>query len=289
MGIPVVGPLLATGSVFFVNSVVGADGNTGTDSSKPYATIDKALSSCTDSKGDVIILMPGHTEGLTAATDVVVDKIGVSIIGVGIGANRPLFTFDGTAGSMEIDAANVRLENVVLQASVSAVVVGLNVDADGFEMHNVEFNFNATGDDFLTMVDIDAVDRHSITGCKFISESGAAGASEAIRLDDTHFVSIVGNHFTGQWSDSAIIGEGAAGTDLLIHDNVIYNADTASSTNGMNISVAFTGVISNNRVGTLYATNPDTAIDPGSCLCSENYISNAVDESGALVPVTVST
>ena len=288
-GVPVVGgAFLTTGNVYFVHSGTGLDGNAGLHGANALATVDKALSLCTSNKNSTILLMPGHTESITDATGFVVDKIGVSIIGLGNGTDRPIFTFDNTAASVEIDAANVHLENILFQADVSAVVVGMNIDANGFSMNNCEFNFNATGDDFLTMVDIDAFDKHSITNCKFVSESGAAGAAEAIRLDDCHFVTIAHNHFTGQWSDAAIVGEGAAGTDLIIDNNRIYNADT-TTTNGVAIAVAFTGLLTNNLIGTLYTTDPESIIDPGSLLACENYVCNNIDESGAIVPVDIST
>ena len=50
--------------------------------------------------------------------------------------------------------------------------------------------------------------------------------------------------------------------------------------NGIDLTAATTGVIAYNRIATLYATNCDTIIDPGSCLMFENYICNAIDEYG---------
>lgn len=290
-GIPVLGAgghiPTTTGTYFFVDSNTGNNGHTGFSPSEPKATIAGAISAATASKGDVIIVMPGHAENISSATSLAVNKAGVQIIGLGHGRNRPVLTFTNTAGSIEMDAANTRLSNMVLMASVSAVVVGLNVDADGVTLDNLEFTFDETGDDFVTMVDVDAFDRCTIANCQFIAESGAAGAAEAIRLDDTHFLRLIDCWFSGQWSDSAIVGEGALGTDWLIANNFIYNADTGDA-NGIDINVASTGVISNNRIGTLYATAVANLLDPGSCLCTENYCVNAIDETGIVIPATPS-
>lgn len=288
-GVPVMGGVslpTTTGKFIFVDSVTGSNDNEGLSATAPMATIDAAVGKCTANKGDVIIVMPGHSENISAATSLVVDVAGVSIIGLGRGRMRPQLHFTNTAGSIEMDAANTRLSNVVLLASVSAVVVGINVDADGVMLDNLEFGYVDTGDDFVTMVDVDAFDFAEIVNCRFLAES-IAGAAEAIRLDDCHFVRISNNWFSGNWSDSVIVGEGALGTDLVLADNYMYNADTGDA-NGVDLNVAFTGIISNNRIGTLYAVAVANLLDPGSCLCTENYCVNAIDETGIVIPATPS-
>ena len=252
-----------------------------------FSTIDAAVGACTANAGDVILVAPGHTETIATATSLVVDVAGVSIIGVGSGSDRPLLDFRATAGSVEMDAANTSLKNLRLLANVSAVVIGINVDAAYVTLEDLEFDFNETGDDFITMIDVDAVDDCVIRNCKLIAED-AAGCAEAIRLDACDNVVIEGCHLYGDFTDGAIIGEGAAGTNLLIKDNVIYNSDTTAGF-VIDLNVAFTGLLVKNSCGTLFATAPETTLDPGSCLCIENYVANAVDESAALVPVTVST
>jgi len=287
-GVPVVGGSLPTtlGTTFFVNSVTGSNSFSGKTPANPFATIDYAVGQCTASKGDIIVVMPEHSENISSATSLVVDVAGVSIIGLGRGRNRPQLHFTATAGSIEMDAANTRLSNVVLLASVSAVVVGINVDADNVMLDNLEFGYVDTGDDFITMLDIDAFDYANVVNCRFLTEA-AAGCAEAIRLDDCHFVQIRNNWFSGNFSDSAIVGEGALGTDLLLADNYIYNGDTGAA-NGIDINVAFTGIISNNRIGTLHAAAVAELLDPGSCLCTENYAVNAIDETGIVLPATPS-
>ena len=281
------GELFTTGNVYYVDSTTGSDGNLGTDPKAPKATLDNTLASVTANKGDVVLLMPNHAENIADATTFLVDKAGTSIIGLGQGRNRPTFTFTNTAGSVELDAADCRISNIIFLASVSAVVIGMNVDAHDITIDNCEWNCDATGDDFVTMLDIDAFDRITVANNKFIAED-TAGSDEAIRIDACDDVTIVGNVIYGDFTDGAIIGEGAAGKNLQLLDNTIYNSDTTAGF-VIDLNVAFTGIMANNRCGTLYATDPETTLDPGSMLCMENYVTNAVDESGAIVPVTLST
>lgn len=288
-GMPVIGGGLppTTGTYFFVHSGTGSASNDGLTADTPLATIDQAINKCTANQGDVIVVLPSHSENISAATSLVCDIAGVQIVGLGQGRNRPQLHFTNTAGSIEMDAANTRLSNMVLLASVSAVVIAINVDADNVMLDNLEFGYVDTGDDFVTMIDIDAFDYATVANCRFLTEA-AAGAEQAIRIDDCHFVRILDNWFSGNWSDSAIVGEGALGTDLLLARNLIYNGDTGDA-NGIDINVAFTGLIVDNRIGTLYAAAVANLLDPGSCLCMQNFAVNAIDEKGIEVPTTAST
>lgn len=272
---------------FYVDSTNGSDNNGGESINQAKATIDAAVGLCTANKGDVIFVAPAHTETISSATSLVLDVAGVQIIGLGQGTSRPVLDFTDTAGSVEMDAANVRLSNVIFRANVSAVVVGVNVDAHGCKIDNSKFEYYETGDDFVTMIDVDAFDGFELTDCELEAED-TAGCDEAIRLDDAHDVKLLRNIIYGDFTDGAIIGEGAAGHNLLIAQNYVYNSDTTAGY-VLDLNVAFTGLLAYNTFGTLYTTAPETALDPGSLLSIENYVCNNVDESGAIVPVAIST
>ena len=285
------GDHFTTGNVFFVDSGAtnATNGNTGDSPDKPLATLNGAMDKCTANNGDMVFLMPGHGEDLDAATDAVIDVAGVKVIGIGDGPDQPTFTFTGTAGSFECDVA-CHVENVKFLASVSAVVVGVNIDAHYVTLKNCVWDFDATGDDFLIMVDIDAFDDFVIDGCEFRAEN-AAGADEAIRLDDANDGIIANSRFFGDFANAVIINAGADTlcANLTIVNNYIYNADTAAAQNGIDLNNACTGVIANNRIGGLQATGVANLLDPGSCLCMENYGVNAIDETAIVIPTTAST
>ena len=287
--LPGAGDQVTTGNVFFVDSgnPNGSDSPSAGTVDKPFLTTDYAVGQCVADNGDIIYVMPGHTEGLTAGTSLVVDVAGVQIIGLGWGHSRPIYDFDNTAATIELDAANTRLSNVILRASVSAVVVGVNVDADDVTVDNCETAFEATGDDFVMMVDVNAFDRATVVNNRFFTEPATAGCAKGVKLIDTHNTVVMNNWFIGDFSDSPIHGLTTLGNGCVISDNLIYNSDT-STNNGIEITAAFTGILANNRVGTLYATSVADLIDPGSMLCLENYTVNAIDESGVLLPATTS-
>ena len=282
-----------TGQVFFVDSGASnaTDGSTGVSPESPLATMNGAFTRAAASQGDVIFLMPGHAENCSSATTQVMSKAGITVIGIGEGDLKPTFTFTATAGSFEMDSANCVVENVKFLTSITAVVVGVNVDADGCILRGCQWDWDATGDDFLIHVDADAVDHVTIENCEFIAED-CAGAADGIRIDDCQHLRIVGNYFFGDFSASVINNDSDAALcgDLLIDDNDIYNSDTVATTNGIDLHNACTGVLKHNRVSGLntVAALFVNAIDPGSCLCYENYSSEAVDVHGVITPTTAS-
>lgn len=144
-GVPLIGsgPLLATGKFFFVSSGnTGADGNyRGTDADHPLATIQFAIGLCVANRGDVIILMPGHAESITAAGSLAMNKAGVRVIGIGRGANRPTLTFSTVVGAtIAMSANSCSFENVIFDyTGIDAITTGINVTASDCAIQNCKF------------------------------------------------------------------------------------------------------------------------------------------------------
>ena len=211
--------------------------------------------------------------------------------------NRPILDFDATAGSIEMDAASCRLSNLVLRASIDDIVAAINVDADDCEIDNCYFTYEATGDEFITCIDLDAFDRCHIHDCVFETEEGADAATEAIRLDDTNDSVIENNLFRGTWTGAVIANEGVLCARLIIKDNVIYNSDT-SVYNGIDFgALSSTGIVAGNTITTMYgqAGALTKLIRTGDMTWHRNTFANAVSELGVgatgttLVPAVSST
>lgn len=136
-------PLLNThpGKVFWVYNGTalqagqrgGSDGNSGTYES-PFATIDYAIGQCTASRGDVIMVKPGHAETLVASGAITMDVAGVNIVGMGTGNNRPVLTFTPAAASTNNctwSAANCSFQNIVCVAGTDAMTKPFNITGSG--------------------------------------------------------------------------------------------------------------------------------------------------------------
>lgn len=279
-----------SGSTFWVDSITGSNGNDGLSPASPVATIDYAVGLCTANKGDVIFVMPGHAENISAATSLVADVAGITIRGLGNRSNRPTLTYTATAGKIAMNAANTRLSNVRLVAGIASIVNAISFGADDVEVDHCELVIASTGLEFLQMLDVDAVDNVEIHHNRFIAEN-IAGTNTGIRLDATAGTRIYGNEFRGDWTVAAIsgtTGSAAASTDVAVYDNIIENLDATAGTL-LDHHDNTTGITYNNLGFTAFTTNITGPFDTGDTRCAQNFVVNLVDETAGVSPTTAST
>lgn len=235
-----------TGNVFYVHHSGSATGP-GYTPEEPFSTIDAAIGVCTANQNDVIIVLPGHAETLTAAAGIDADVAGISIIGRGNGTNRPRITMGTVAGvDIDIDAANITIQGIDFVAAVADITAAIDVNADCFTLRNCRF-FEATDLNFLVCV-----------------QDAAAGGSDFITIEDcvahcpdaanTHFVNFAGtgdghivrrNQLIGDWGTAAIGGAGVI-TNCYICDNDICNKATDNDA-CINLAATATGIVHRNQ------------------------------------------
>jgi hypothetical protein len=168
------------GKAFWVNSGTGSNGNDGTYQ-RPFSTIDFAVGRCTANKGDIIFVLPGHTETVAAAAGLALDVAGIAIIGLGSGTNRATVNFTtATTADMDVDAANVTIVNVLFTGGVDALAGPIDVNASDFAMIDCETR-DVTGQATDFIVTDDNCDRFYIGGWKHTG-AAAAGADTAISI-----------------------------------------------------------------------------------------------------------
>ena len=126
-------PLTLTnpGEVFFVSnadvlldknqSVAGVDQAGGGTFQRPFRTLDFAINQCTASRGDVIIIKPGHAETYSDATSLNLDIAGVAVVGMGSGSLRPTFTLDtANTATIPVSADNISFSNCKNSSTVKS-------------------------------------------------------------------------------------------------------------------------------------------------------------------------
>ena len=120
-----------TGDIWFVDSGRGTDAvGYGRNPDAPFATLDYAIGQAAANNGDLIYVMEGHAETLEAAGAVTVDVAGLTIIGLGRGADRPTFTFDtDTAASILVSAASTVLRNLIGVAAIDGLTNPFHIQA----------------------------------------------------------------------------------------------------------------------------------------------------------------
>lgn len=286
-----------SGKVFYLNNASGMNGVDdqahGLTKALPFATLAYAIAQCTASAGDTIIAMEGHAEsiidaGATTGNDL--SKIGISLIGVGYGSNRPTFTWaTSTAATLTISAASVRVSNCIFDLSLpSALVSGFVVSAANCKIDNCTFLIGTAGagtrplQAILTTAGANFLE---VSDCRFIEPSATpttvSAASCAIKIVGGQGLKIVRNFFCGWYTLSigAINGITTLTSNIEITNNTIIN-QTGSATKGIVLLTGSTGAVNRNIFGIASGTAPITG---DAVWWGGNWSSAAVAANGTLV------
>jgi len=231
-------PFYTTGNVWYVNATTGTDAGTsaGQNRMKPLATIGQAYTNAAD--GDVIVLMDGHTQTLTAALTIAKR---VLIVGGGESDGKPTvkLTLNAAAASLfNVTAAGVEIRNVWFeenaQTNASAKVL---VAGNRFRMKGCYFQCGAT--DTGSAVNIGAVTTAEFDSTTFVSTATLTSAQplRAVLMSDASAVDVrfdscvfdggtVG--FSGYWAVSA---DSVAVTALVFENcSLLRGADILANT-----------------------------------------------------------
>ena len=273
--VPAAAPDVIAGEVFYVCATAATGGKwlAGVDdpscgsAEKPFATIDYAIGKCVASRGDVIYVLPGHTEAVAAAGGIACDVAGISIIGLGNGSLRPTITLGtSTAASITVSAANIKIKNLIFIANLDNVATCFTVSAKDCTIDGCEFRDTANNKHFLSHILTNAV-ANSCDGLTIINNKAFQLAVAA-----TAFISILENN-----------------DRVTIKHNLVVSASTAdvghfiimSSKNLTNTEISYNRLIvtgaANASVG-IFMTGSGTGMT-GSC--DNNYVSS-LDTTGAL-------
>jgi hypothetical protein len=248
-----------------------------------YSTIQAAIDACTADAGDFIIVLPGHTETVTAAGGLDVDVAGITILGLGNGQARPTINFTtATSADVDIDAANVTIENIIFDLTgVDAVAVGIDVNASDFTLRRCRVVMgDSDGQAVLGLLSDTNIDRVTVDDCEFLGDT-IAGPAAAIRLIGGVEHVIRGNRIQGSFSQAPLALVTTAPLRVLIEHNHLQN-DVASGTAAIQAVAGATGAV---RYNTMHHTTSDLGgwiNTPGNLVSFENYGTNAVGETGAL-------
>lgn len=291
-GVPVMGGAnlipATTGSYFFVNSGTGSNSHSGKTALEAFATIDYAIGKCTASKGDVIIVMPGHTETISAAGGITADVAGITIVGLGNGGLKPTITFSATASTFAISAANVTVKNIITTISIDEVVSMFNISGADCTLDGVDFRpygaLGATGQarQFAAITG----DRCTIQNCTHRQYTAAGAAQVWITTNATdghkilnNDVMILANAATG----SHWIGSSAAPTEIeIVGNRVLFLGGTITGV--ITLTTGATGLISHNVLGSGTAVATATAIVADGAYVFENYWIDDAAASAILAP-----
>ncbi len=287
--------LLAESQVLFVDSghaqtLDSDDGEHGHSFQRPFATIDYAIGQCTASQGDVILVAPGHTETIVGATGFVLDVIGVTIIGIGVGTLRPTLSLGtATAATLNVTAANCKLSNLRVISALANIAAGITIgaSADGTIIEKCDIrDGNAAALEMVIGISVTADADDIVIRNNNFSTVPSGGCASAIKLvGGSDRCIIEGNTCYGTYSAAALDADQAASLECVIKNNTFANIGTV----GCALHASTTGVLINNMIagngGTLDGglTNTDLMYCLGNLEVDEDNV------SGVAVPNTPAT
>ena len=308
-GIPVYGPAIGlnqilTGNVWFVNTsatgggIDSLSGGNGQSMAAPFKTLAFAITSATANNNDYIYIAQGSTITISSATSLLLNKAGITIIGLGNGASRPLFNYTtANTATIPVSADNIVVQNCRFSANFLSIATAFTVStAKHFILDNNLFFDTTSILNFLTIV----------------QTTGAANTADGLTLTNNVWRGLgttsVGSMILSAndidrplWNNNTVtlartatapalatITAGAL-TNLQCVANITSTQQTVTTTGALIgvPGVTSTGLVANNFCGTLQPTSASNLlVTAGTKLAYVlNYTSGAADKSGMLVPV----
>ena len=207
-----------------------------------YSTIQAAVNAC-DSRGDVVLVSPYHTENFTRADTWAVQ--GVQVIGMGEGDARPALVYNDSGATVNLSANGIRVSNLMFMASTDSIGIALDLDTgfNGIRVDNCIFNLDAATDNFKTMIRV--ASRESVIEDNRFIAADTVGAAFALKLvfGEPDNLIFRNNYIYGQYdsgADTVSVSPAPIGVDttdtsdtnlsgIIIQNNTVINTDTASS------------------------------------------------------------
>lgn len=282
------------GDHYFLDSGTGTDGvGKGGTKGSPFATLDHALSQATDDNDDTLHILPNHSETITGAGGITLDKAGVSIRGYGRYDTRPEFLMDGAACSMLVTSANVGLDNCVFKSGHEDLAYFALVTGKGFHFTNNFVGENVAEENFVISISAGATDNDHdglfVAGNEFIGVDTANSGCVVLNKDNLD-VKILGNKIQGNFAATPyapiLMPDNEIPHNIEIAHNMIYNRHNDNVVTGISVLEAVgTGSIHHNFVYTLdVAGMTPILVGAGGVFAYENYYTTVVTSSPKLYP-----
>ncbi len=261
-------------NVHFVRSTGAADYDPPELSGRLFSTINAALGQCRSGRGDTVLVLEGHTETIANDGDAWSGIVaGTRILGRGYGTMRPTITFGHANAQLDIDVANVWVENMIFKAAgptgTTALTVAnpFNVTAAGFNFVRNEVEVGIDADQLCTsliklsaaaddctiannyiygallaeitnvIASTGAVDRLFISGNVMSAAVVTAATGVLIDIDNAAIIEnyIIGNRLQNKTASSKYVIDGHASSTGLIDNNRFFTADggTAPAVSGV--------------------------------------------------------
>jgi hypothetical protein len=286
-----------TGNVFFVGSTGNnnASGANGSSPGSPYLTLAYAISQATASNGDIIYLLPNTTTTISSATSLLLNKAGITIVGLGLGNQRPLFDFTtANTATIPVSANGINIQNCRFRASFLSIATAFTLTtATYFSLVGNKFFDASNVLNFLNIVTSTGI-ANTVDGLTAINNQwGGLGTTSVnsfiLSANDIEAAIWQNNNITlARTATAAILATITAGvlTNLVCTGNSAISAQVAD-TGGALVNVGgttSTGILANNYLSDLTTSTDLIAPVASGLRFQQNFKTGVVTASGFLSP-----
>lgn len=262
---------------FYIDSVNGTNSTTGgRHPDNPLATLAYLITNATAlglTAGDVVVLMPGHNEGIANA-QINLATAGITVMGhpAAVGTRVPIFDFDHANAEITISANNIKVKNIKLRPSITSVLIGIEIatGVTGTTLEDIEWMIGEDGagaDEFVKALRLVSGNHDTVMrNLKILAHASAAQATHGIHVDAASDRLVFDNVvIDGPYATNGIL-EDAAGVNHVV---VNCSVEVTGTDDGFHASSTFAkrrnnefGAASDDSpvetIGTIDATTTDT-------------------------------
>lgn len=233
-------------------------------------------------RGDAILIASNHDEPITTAGGITISTNGVSLVGLGNGADRPTINFTtAVAASFNITGAEVLIKNVQFTNGIDAQTAMVNVTGTDAQFLNCEFDTNTgTTGAILGVLSGATADRMAFQNCRFLGPAINTGTTTTAQIQYESAVDILVQncYFTGKMTQAILNVTGTVLRGLIDNNRFVV----ATGTKAISVAAASTPFITNNRINVPSGTAPIIA---AAGFVAGNSYSAAAGFAGAAVTI----
>lgn len=250
------------------------------------STLSAAQSLTQANRGDVVLVLPGHTETLTATLSL--STAGVRYIGIGSGNLTPALTVDGTINGVGISGADVEFENFNFPApTTDGAVSMIRCAAVGIKLKNIRGVGSLAAKNFLDCIVVKG-GSHDMEWENIKLIGGNTAITGFIRFEglisnfSAGYVTLIGSVATAGIYDDT----GAIVTNVNWHDFNVMVGGAAKNAVVLDAGGAAGGIVRNSFFAGTGTTLASIASFAGDFRLSQVYLLEATGNTnqGALIP-----
>lgn len=155
---PSIGGRPVAGRIWYVGNRSGLPSSNGKDPEHPFSSVNAALAKNIAKRGDVIRVLPGHIDSLSAADALSALVENVTIEGMGEGNQRGIIRWTADAATLLMDQPGTVIRNLRLQlagdpAGTTAITTAaaITVSAAGCVIRDCDWDVGVDADQIITV------------------------------------------------------------------------------------------------------------------------------------------